>query len=314
LLRLRRQVTREIRADVVVSHLYASALAGRFTTARSQLPHIFMSAGPLYLENPIIRLAERMLWRFDDHIICSSGVLHEMYRRLGVPADRLSMVPYTIDPRWFSATTIDERNDIRRRLDLDPAEFVVCCAAYFYGPKRLVHRGRGIKGHDILLEAWDQYRRSGRGGTLLLVGGGFGPGGEEHRSALRSQFDHVSGVRWIDRVADVRPYYRASDVSVSPSRSDNYGAPAEAAALGVPSVATTVGAFPELVHDGTTGWLVPASDPASLAAALAAAESVGPDERRRRGERARLRANELFNRQVNAGRFATIVETVALRR
>lgn len=272
-----------------------------------------MSAGPLYLENRAIALAERVLCRLDAHVICSSGALLTWYLRLGMPDDRLSMVPYTVDPSWSGSGGPDARRQARLELALADDEFVVCCVAYFYAPKRLVHRGRGIKGHDTLLEAWALHRQRGGRGTLLLVGGGFGPEGVAHRAGLRARFRDTEGVRWIDHVADVTIYYRASDVSVSPSLSENYGAPSEASTLGIPSVASDVGGLPELVIDGTTGWLVPPSDPLQLANALREVEVAGDAERQRRGALARQRAGELFDRERNADAFADIVERVARR-
>lgn len=305
--RLRAQV-RRFAPDVVVSHLYASAVAGRMAVARTPVPHVYMSAGPLYLENAAIRSAERLLWRLDDHLICSSAHLAERYRALGVPASRLSVIPYGATKEWASGGGDGGR--LRASLNADGSGFVAACIALFYAPKRLVHRGQGIKGHDVLLEAWRRYTGEGGPGTLALVGGGFGPGGDEYREAVRQRFAAVERVRWIGTVDDVRPYYRAADVSVSPSLSDNLGAPAEAATLGIPSIASRVGGLAEMVVPGWSGWLVPPRDPGALAAALHEAAAMGPAERARLGERARMRAAELFDQGRNSEAFAETVERV----
>jgi len=308
--RLRRQLRDDLRPDVVVSHLYASALAGRLATAGTPVPHVFMSAGPLYLENRLIHALERQLCRLDEHVICSSGVLYEAYRDLGRPIERLSLIPYPRARGWAEGAP-SSRTEARRALGLPADGFVACCVAMFYGPKRLVHRGVGIKGHDVLLDAWARYRHGGGAGELVLVGSGFGPGGEQHRTELRARYGTVPGLRWIDRVADVRPYYRAADVSVAPSRSENYGAAAEAGELGVPTIASRAGALPELVADGWNGWTVPVGDAAGLAAAIASADAAGRDERTRRGSRARQRTAELFDLSANGAAFAQVVEQAA---
>jgi len=67
----------------------------------------------------------------------------------------------------------------------------------------------------------------------------------------------------------------------------------EAMAEGLPVIASRVSGIPEVVEDGTTGWLVPAEDPPALARALA--EALRPDgERQRRGAEGRSRLEQRF--------------------
>ena len=71
--------------------------------------------------------------------------------------------------------------------------------------------------------------------------------------------------------ADVREYLRRSDVFVLPSFAE--GVPVvlmEAMAAGVPVVTTRIAGVSELVEDGVSGYLVPPSDSAPLARAIAA--------------------------------------------
>jgi glycosyltransferase involved in cell wall biosynthesis len=311
--RLRRQV-RAMGADVLISHLYAAALAGRAATWHSGVPHVFVSPGPLYLESPVIHAVERVAWRFDTHVVATSDALDRAYARLGVPRSRRSNIAYSIGETWAAPTTSDDRAAARRRLGIDAEEFVAVCVAYVYAPKRLVHRGVGIKGHDVLLEAWRRHRADGGEGTLLVVGGGFGAAGEAHRRELLARFGEVDGVRWVGHVDDVAPWYHAADVSVAPSRSENHGAAAEASLLAIPTIASRVGGLPELVIEGETGWLVPPEDPDALAAALRQAIAAGPEERRARGQRARQRAAVRYAPENTDQAFADLVEMVVARR
>jgi glycosyltransferase involved in cell wall biosynthesis len=73
----------------------------------------------------------------------------------------------------------------------------------------------------------------------------------------------------------VRAAYRAADLFVLASRVDGNGdrdglpnVLLEALSQGCPVIATAVSAIPELVVDGVTGALAPASDPAAFAAAI----------------------------------------------
>ncbi|HEV2088109.1 MAG TPA: glycosyltransferase, partial [Cryptosporangiaceae bacterium] len=101
LLRLRRQIT-ELAPDVVHYHLYASALAARLATLGTGVPRVHMVAGPLYLESPLIRAAERLLVRLDTVTVAGSAHTAALYRGLGVPSDRASTVPYGVDVDEFS--------------------------------------------------------------------------------------------------------------------------------------------------------------------------------------------------------------------
>jgi glycosyltransferase involved in cell wall biosynthesis len=308
---LRSRLVDDLRADVVVSHLFASALAGRLSLLGSGVPHVYVSHGPLYLENPVIRLVERVLARLDRHHLGSSGAMVNAYRQLGIPADRLSLVPNPVAADWADLDHDELRHRTRAELGIPPEAFVAVCVAYFYAPKRLVHRGRGIKGHDVLLEAWRQHRSRRGTDELILVGSGFGPGGEAYRDEVRHRFADVPGVHWIGGVPDVRPYFCAADVNVAPSLSENQGSACEAGALGLPTVASAVGGLPEVVVDGWSGWLVVPDDVAALAAALDDAASADPAEIDRRGEKARRCVAELHDEPTVSGHWADVVEQVA---
>lgn len=292
--RLRAQL-RELRPDVLHYHLYASALSARFASLGLGVPRVHMVPGPLYLENPVINAVERWLCRLDDIVICTSDHLRDRYQRLGLPSDRLPVIPYGVDCNRFTPASDAERGAARMRLSAGPDDFVALCVAYIYAPKRLVHRGAGIKGHEVLLAAWSRFVSAGGRGRLLFVGSGFGPAGEQHREQLRAAGAGLAGadsVTWVDGVEDVRAFYAAVDVSVSPSLSENYGAVAEASACGVPSIASAVGGMPELVDAGT-GYLVPPRDVGALTQALHdAARDRDTGALTHRGAAARRRALE----------------------
>lgn len=74
---------------------------------------------------------------------------------------------------------------------------------------------------------------------------------------------------FLGHVDSLAPLLAASSVIVVPSLSEAFGlTAAEALALGVPVVASAVGGLPDIVVDGQTGLLVPASDAEAIAAAV----------------------------------------------
>ena len=68
---------------------------------------------------------------------------------------------------------------------------------------------------------------------------------------------------------DMAPYFAMARILALPSHSE--GSPnvvLEAMAAGLPIAATNVGGVPEILEDGKTGLLLPAGDPAAMAAAI----------------------------------------------
>jgi mannosyltransferase len=66
-------------------------------------------------------------------------------------------------------------------------------------------------------------------------------------------------------IEEVVAWFRRLSLFIAPQRWEGFGlTPLEAMASAVPVVATTVGAFPEIVIEGETGYLVPPDDLASI--------------------------------------------------
>ena len=115
------------------------------------------------------------------------------------------------------------------------------------------------KGLDTLLHAW---RGGASLGKLLVVGDG--PQGEELRR------DAPPGVEFRGAVvaAEVPGILRRARALMIPSRwyEASPRTIIEAYAAGVPVVASRIGALPEAVNDGTSGYLAGPEDPADWAA------------------------------------------------
>lgn len=309
LLALRRQL-RELRPDVIMYHLYASALAARISAFGLHVPTIHMVAGPLYLESPLIREFERVLVRRDSVVIAGSDYTAKLYHELGVPNKALHSIPYGVDTQKFFPGTEMERRAGRRILDIPDRHFLAIMVAYVYAPKELVHAGRGIKGHDVLLETWQSFVRRHPDSSLVIVGAGFDEQGESHREKLMSKFDlGEMNVTWLETVTDVRPLYRTADISISPSLSENHGAALEASACGVPSIVSDAGGLPETVTS-SSGWVTSRDSQESLLKALTAARAeFDAGDLALRGTEARSFAEERFSAVRLAENIAEIVSS-----
>ncbi len=297
-----RRAVKAANVQCVLYHLYATALAIRLATWGLKLGRVHMIAGPLYLESPLIATAERFLCHLDSHIICGSEYTYTLYRRLGMARDRMSVVPYGVDTELFQPGSPEEGAAARKDLGLPPQGLVAVMVSYVYAPKRLVHRGQAIKGHEVLLRAWREFHRRHPESTLLLVGSGFDAAGERHRQEIIHRFDYEAGrdgVIWLDSVIDVRSAYRSADVSISPSLSDNHGSALEASAMGLPCIVSDAGALPEAV-ESDAGWIHKAGSVEDLLLCLercAEADSAG--QLRRRGAASRRHIVTHFDQEAS---------------
>lgn len=166
-------------------------------------------------------------------------------------ADRVSVAPMGVDVTRF----VRERPYRGRR----PGEAwrIVSCGR--------LHEG---KGHQDLIRALALLRASGVPAGLTILGEG------EERAvleALTRELGLDESVRFAGAVDEevVRTELEAADVFALASHVEAIGvATMEAMAMSMPVVVTGVDGVPELVRDGVDGLLVPARDPAAMAAAL----------------------------------------------
>jgi glycosyltransferase involved in cell wall biosynthesis len=247
-----------------------AALAGRVCA----VPVVVVSKRNLdAFENPRQRAAQRLAHRLATHVVAVSRAVGESALALGVPPERVTVIPNGVDVERFASASsgapADEGNGT-------PVVGSVGCLA-------------ARKDYPTLLEALALLRGRGREFRTLLVGDG------KERARLERRVEEL-GLRglvtFLGERPDVERLLPEMDVFVLSSREEGIpNALLEAMAAGRPSVATAVGGTPEVLEDGRTGWLVPPADPVALAGALEAALS-DPAEAARRGAAAQRAARE----------------------
>lgn len=159
---------------------------------------------------------------------------------------------------------------------------------------------RAYKGVEVLLEALSLLDASGPAWKAVLAGEWYVDRSSAEATVARAGLGEQ--VRIDDRFVpggDLADYFAASTVVVLPYVSGSQSAVIPLAyAHGRAVVTTRVGGLPESVEEGETGWIVPPSNPAALAAAL---------EQIRRGMRASPAAIE---RKLAQHSFATLVDAI----
>jgi glycosyltransferase involved in cell wall biosynthesis len=189
--------------------------------------------------------------RTSDHCVMLNSIDEGYARdRLGVPADRVSVLPNGIRSHFLAADDVVASDD---------------------GPLRLCFLGSWIprKGVHVLGEALAELERLGVDYELSLLGTQAGeaevlaglPEPARSRARVVPSFANEELPALLSR----------SEVLVFPSLSEGSSvALLEAMACGLVPVATRVGAAEDLIEDGRSGILVNAGDASALAAGVAA--------------------------------------------
>jgi len=116
--------------------------------------------------------------------------------------------------------------------------------------------------------------------------------------------------RIVEECRDMPAAYMLADVVVSASSDpEGFGRIiVEAQAMGRPVVATDHGGARETIVPGSTGWLVPARDPAALAAAVGEALSLSEGERSRLARHTVAHVAAQFTREAMCARTIEVYE------
>ncbi|NQV05523.1 glycosyltransferase family 4 protein [bacterium] len=220
----------------------------------------------------------------------------------GVERSRLHAILHGDESMLVAAA--DGGGDSRSRYGLPPDRPV----AVFFGGLR------PSKGVDDLIEAFALARPQVEA-SLVVAGYASGVDPDAYRASagrLGIGPDVVIDARYLP-LGEVAPLLRIATVVVLPYRSATASGVLQASyAAGRPVIVTDVGGLPEAVVDGSTGFVVPVSDPDALATALIKMLS-DPAEAAEMGMAALAYAHEHYSWQPIAGEILAVSREVSQR-
>lgn len=276
-----RQFIRELRPDVIHSHMIHANLLARLVRLSINVPRLVCTAHSTNEGGRLRMMAYRLTDFLADVSTNVSREAVEAFEAKGaVPRGQMLAVLNGIDCDVFSPD-VQPRLEIREVLsvDRDPMVFIA------------VGRLFEAKDYPNLLTAFAEVSASLPNSFLWIVGDG----------PLRVELENMSGdlglaerVRFLGVRYDIPALLRAADVFVLSSSWEGFGlVVAEAMATGTRVVATDCGGVREVVGD--CGYLVPPCDSKALGNAMLVAANLSAEQVETLGRTARQRIVELFS-------------------
>lgn len=178
-------------------------------------------------------------------IVCPSRESAQELQSLGIPADRLHVIPNGVDTQEFQPASSDEKTTCRARLKL-PSNCLVAIYAGRWAP------GKGV---EELLEIWrKQLAKSNLSSYLMLAITGV-PAKISELEKQTLQLD--DRVKVILNKTDVRTLYKVSDLAILLSRGEGLSNfLLEAMACGLPTLTSKAAAITPNRDRERWSWVV----------------------------------------------------------
>jgi glycosyltransferase involved in cell wall biosynthesis len=199
----------------------------------------------------------RWLYRTPAAVITTGKNISDLLnQRLGIPSERLFIIPTGVAPEEFAPRPPDPT--LIHSLNLPSGALVLGTVSVL----------RSWKGHLDLLEAFNLLVTEGEPAILLIVGEG------PYRPVIEAKIAELglqARVRLVGHQENVPAWLALMDVFVMASYA-NEGVPQallQAMAMARPVAATAAGGIPEVIIPEKTGLLAPPRNPPALAQILA---------------------------------------------
>jgi glycosyltransferase involved in cell wall biosynthesis len=204
------------------------------------------------------------LLRKADAVIAISAEIRAALLARRVAANRIHDIPNAVDLKKFHPVAADEKLRLRAKLGLPSDRTLVIYAG----------RLSRAKGLPMLIEAWPALIERHADLTLLVIGSGriSFDNCEDYVKEFARTHQLENHVEFLGESSSVYEFLQAADLFIFPTEYEGFSlALVEALGCALPVVVTAVGAAPDLIQEGQTGFLFPPKDSAAMVTALEAA-------------------------------------------
>jgi len=245
-----------IRASFWITRLASKLSRSAFlfgTDATSLAPRDASAWKPL-----VKRFFWPLLYRMATQVVAPSSGTRELMLSLGIPAERISLIPFVVDNDWWSAQAAQvDRQAVRASWGADPGTPVILVCAKLQPWKRPADLLRAFAQADL--------------GKALLLFAGDGAQREELEKETKER-NLSARVRFLGftNQSQLPSLYVGADLLVLPSDYEPFGLVVNEAMLcGCPVVASDrVGAARDLIAPINPSFIYPCGDVAALSALL----------------------------------------------
>lgn len=273
-------VVRNYDVDLISTHFARADIYGAIAGMVTRTPVVRNVHGMLWNESRFLQRLDALLTRFRACTVCNSyATRNAVIRQIGA---KNTIVIHNGIPNRAVSLSNEEKVRVRNNLGIPQDAFVIG------------HVGGLIplRDQNLILSALQRLLDNSVNAYLVFVGDG--PLGED-LEAEASRLNITKRVRFLGYRDDVPVLLSILDTYVNMAREEGFGiAVVEAMQAGLPVVLANAGALPELIENGLSGLLVPASDSDDLAKALQRLANDG-ELRNKLGEEARRRARIQFS-------------------
>ena len=271
----------EFRPQILVGFMFHGIMTARIVGRLFRVPAIVSA-----IRNVRDRRHREWLLGLTDRLtdavtVMSRGLANELIHRRIVTSVHTHVIPNGVDIACLDMAE-EHRDRARKDLAVTQHQFLWIAAG------RLVPQ----KDYPSLLRAFASLSQHRPDARLIIAGDG--PLRNELGSLIR-RLDLDARVQLLGLRQDMPTLYAASDALVLSSAWEGMpGVVLEAMAARLPVVATSVGAVPEMVYNGTHGFVVPPKEPTLLSVAMQRVMDLPEESRREIGEKARSRIEREF--------------------
>jgi glycosyltransferase involved in cell wall biosynthesis len=277
------------RPDLVHTHMVHADAYGSVAAHALHLPFVSTRHNDDRYLLGSFRHVDRALMHGVRRVVAISDAVREFHVRAGLPASKLVTVHYGLD------ASPDRPSEVTpEKVGIPDGVPLVLAIG------RLIEQ----KDHATLLDAFARVRQSHQQAKLAILGWGPLEQATKERAAALGVEDSVLVLGRVEP----RDWLARADVFAHTSRWEGFGIVLlEAMLSALPVVATRVSAIPEIVGDGTTGYLVPAGDAGAVAQRISQLLSDA-QMRRALGDAGRARARDEFSVERMTERTLAVYE------